>query len=144
MATGAEKTQGMIDLLRTWQGIERKAMEQTAEIIEKTDNPFLRIIMEVIRHDSLMHHRVQQTIVDSMTRGAISLTSEEIASIWSMIEAHDETEKDVIKIAKQLREQAFTPIHRLLFDYLLGDEEKHDSLLEQLGEVKKELARATQ
>jgi hypothetical protein len=35
-------------------------------------------------------------------------------------------------------------VHRQLFDYLLTDEQKHDRLLEQLGEMKKELARATQ
>lgn len=144
MSKGNERAQQMIDALRGWQSIERKAMEQTAEIMEKTDNPFIRIIMEVIRHDSLMHHRVQQLIVDSLTKESITLTSEEIAAVWGMIEAHDETERDVIKIAQDLRERAFTPAHKLLLDYLLSDEQKHDGLLEKLGDLKKSLAAATQ
>lgn len=144
MSSGPEKIDKMITSLRKWQGIERKAMEQTAEIIEKTKNPFLRIMMEVIRHDSLMHHRVQGLIIDSLTNQAISLSPDEIGEVWSMIEAHDETEREVVAIAKELRDEAFNPVHRQLLDYLLTDEQKHDRLLEQLGEVKKELARATQ
>lgn len=144
MSSGPDKVEKMITSLRKWQGIERQAMEQTAEIIEKTKNPYLRIMMEVIRHDSLMHHRVQGLIIDSLTNKAISLSPEEIGEVWSMIEAHDETEREVVAIAKELRDEAFNPVHRQLLDYLLTDEQKHDRLLEQLGEVKKELAGATQ
>jgi hypothetical protein len=134
---GPERVEEMIDSLREWQGIERKAMEQTAEIMEQTSNPFIRIIMEIIRQDSLMHHRVQQVIIDSLTREAVTLTPEEIGSIWDKIEEHDETEKEVIAIAQQLKDKAWTPIHKQLLDYLLTDEKKHDTLLEQLGELKK-------
>jgi hypothetical protein len=134
---GANRVEEMIESLREWQSIERQAMEQTAEIMEKTSNPFIRIIMEIIRSDSLMHHRVQQTIIDSLTREAVSLTPEEISEIWNKIEEHDETEKHVVEIAKTLRDKAWTPIHKQLLDYLLVDEQKHDSLLEQLGELKK-------
>ena len=144
MSQGPEKIDKMIGSLRQWQGIERQAMTQTTEIIEKTSNPFIRMIMEVIRHDSAMHHRVQALVIDSLTNKSISLSPDEIAEVWTLIEQHDETEREVIEIAKQLREQAFTPVHRQLFDYLLADEQKHDRLLEQLGEMKKELARATQ
>lgn len=134
---GSNRVERMIEGLREWQGIERQAMEQTAEIMEKTSNPYIRIIMEIIRQDSLMHHRVQQLIVDSLTREAVSLTPEEIAEIWDQVEAHDETEKHVVRMAEELKAEAWTPIHKQLLDYLLTDEKKHDVLLEQLGELKK-------
>jgi hypothetical protein len=134
---GTNRVEEMVKSLREWQAIERQAMDQTANIMEKTSNPFIRIIMEIIRQDSLMHHRVQQVIVDSLTREAVSLTPEEIGEIWDQIEEHDETEKHVVEIGKRLREQAWTPIHKQLLDYLVTDEEKHDHLLEQLGELKK-------
>jgi hypothetical protein len=133
----SNRVEDMIESLREWQSIERQAMEQTAEIMEKTDNPFIRIIMEIIRSDSLMHHRVQQVIIDSLTRETVSLTPEEIGAIWEKIEEHDETEKHVVQIAETLKAKAWTPIHKQLLDYLLVDEKKHDSLLEQLGELKK-------
>ena len=134
---GPNRVEEMIESLREWQSIERQAMEQTAEIMEKTPNPFIRIIMEIIRSDSLMHHRVQQVIVDSLTRESVTLTPEEIGIVWDRIEEHNKTEKHVVKIAETLLGKAWTPIHKQLLNYLLVDEKKHDQLLEQLGELKK-------
>jgi hypothetical protein len=133
----------MVSALRRWQSIERTSMEQMSEVLEKTTNPFVRIIMEIIRHDSLMHHRVQQVIIDSLTRADIPLRYEELAAVWDEIERHDATEKEVVGIAKVLRDEAWNPVHKQLLDYLANDEEKHDRLLEQLGEIKSALSRAT-
>ena len=139
MATkkGPERVDEMVESLKKWQSIERKAMEQTAEIMETTSNPVIRMVMEIIRQDSMMHHRVQQFMIDSLTREAVSLSPEEINEIWTQIEEHDEMEKDVINMAKELKEKAWSPVHKQLLDYLLTDEAKHDRLLEQLGELKK-------
>ena len=134
---GPERVDEMVEGLKKWQGIERKAMEQTAEIMESTGNPVIRIIMEIIRQDSMMHHRVQQFMIDSLTREAVSLTPEDVDEIWTKIEEHDEMEREVIDMAKDLKEKAWSPIHKQLLDYLLADETKHDKLLEQLGELKK-------
>jgi hypothetical protein len=134
---GPDRVDEMVDGLKKWQAIERKSMEQTAEIMETTGNPVIRMIMEIIRQDSMMHHRVQQFIIDSLTREAASLTPDELSEIWNKIEEHDEMERDVINMAKNLKEKAWSPIHKHLLDYLLADEVKHDKLLEQLGELKK-------
>ncbi len=136
---GPERVDEMVEGLKKWQSIERKSMEQTAEIMESTANPVIRMIMEIIRQDSMMHHRVQQFMIDSLTREAVSLSPEEISEIWTRIEEHDEMEKDVIRMAKELKEKAWSPVHKQLLDYLLTDEAKHDRLLEQLGELKKGL-----
>lgn len=134
---GPERVDEMVEGLRKWQGIERKAMEQTAEIMESTGNPVIRMVMEIIRQDSMMHHRVQQFIIDSLTREAVSLSPEDVSEIWAKIEEHDEMEREVIQMAKDLKEKAWSPVHKQLLDYLLADETKHDRLLEQLGELKK-------
>jgi hypothetical protein len=137
MTDQANRVEEMVEALRRWQGIERKSMEQTAEIMENTDNPVIRMMMEIIRQDSMMHHRVQQFIIDSLTREAVSLSPEEVGEIWQKIEEHDEMEREVIDLAKELKAKAWTPVHKQLLDYLLTDEAKHDRLLEQLGELKK-------
>ena len=134
---GPERVDEMVESLKKWQSIERKSMEQTAEIMETTSNPVIRMVMEIIRQDSMMHHRVQQFMIDSLTREAVSLSPEEVSEIWTKIEEHDEMEKDVINMAKELKEKAWSPVHKQLLDYLLTDEAKHDRLLEQLGELKK-------
>jgi hypothetical protein len=52
-------------------------------------------------------------------------------------------EKRTIELAEQLKKEAWTPVHKLLLDYLLRDESKHDSLLQQLSEVKVGMSRAS-
>jgi hypothetical protein len=133
----------MVDVLRQWQGIERQAMTEMAEIMEETTNPLIRIIMEIIRHDSLMHHRVQQFLIDSVTKQDVALTREDVAEIWDRIQAHDEVEKQTIGLAQELRDEAWSPVHKQLLDYLLADESKHDRLLEQLEQVKRGMSRSS-
>jgi hypothetical protein len=129
--------------MRRWQGIERQSISMAAEIVEETSNPLIRLIMEIIRHDSLMHHRVQQFLVDSVTVKDVSVTREDVAEIWKKIEDHDRIEKQTIDLAKSLKDEAWSPIHKQLIDYLLIDEEKHESLLAHLDELKKGMSRAS-
>jgi rubrerythrin len=140
---GPERVEKMVEVLRQWQGIERQAINEMAEIQEQTRNPLIRLVMEIIRHDSLMHHRVQQFLIDSVTQGDVPLTREDLAEIWDRIEAHDKVEKNTIKLAEQLRAEAWSPVHKQLLDYLLADESKHDTLLEQLEQVKLGMSRAS-
>jgi hypothetical protein len=140
---GPEATENMVKVLREWQGIERSSMNDTAEIIEKCENPLIRMIMAIIRHDSLMHHRVQQFLIDSLTHQNITLSREDVAQIWEQIEAHDQVEKKTVELAKQLRDEAWNPIHKQLLSYLVTDEEKHDSLLEALDEIKVGMSKAS-
>ena len=135
MATGTQRIDEMVKVLRTWQGLERQAMYDTAEILETAQNPLVRILMEIIRHDSLMHHRVQQFLIDSVTVQDVTVTREEVGEIWEKIEEHDRVEKRTIGLAKELREKAWSPIHKQLLDYLLTDEQKHDKLLEHLQQT---------
>ena len=134
---GPEKLDMLVGTLRNWQALERQAIETTAEIMERTDNLVIREVMEIIRHDSLQHHRVQQFIIDSFTKQPVSLTPEEVGEIWGAIEAHDEVERETIAIAKKMVEECQFPVQRVLLEYLLGEEEKHDKLLQRLNEIKK-------
>jgi rubrerythrin len=139
--SGPERQKFTIDVLRQWQGIERDAIETTAQIMEKTDNLLIRQIMEIIRNDSVQHHRVQQFLIDSLTKNPISLSPDELAEVWGQIEAHDELERQTIKLAKELMEQTTEPMHKILLGYLLTDEEKHDGLLGELEDFKKHMAK---
>jgi hypothetical protein len=135
-ATGAERNAEMLSVLREWQSIERSSMSTTTGIMESTASPLVRIVMEVIRHDSLMHHRVQQFLIDSLTERDVAVTREDVAQIWEQIEEHDALEQKTIRLAEGLRDQAWSPIHRRLLDYLIEDEKKHDRLLTMLNEIK--------
>jgi len=138
-AKGPEQTEEWVGLLREWQAIERQSVNTCAEIMEKTDNPLIRQFMEIIRNDSVQHHRVQQFIIDTLTKEAVKLTPEELAQVWDEITAHDEVERKTIEMAKKAKEQCRFFVQRALLDYLITDEEKHDHLLQSLEDFKKNL-----
>lgn len=140
---GPERIENMVKLLKNWQKLERKGIDDTAEMIEETKNPLVRMIMSIIRHDSLMHHRVQQFLIDSVTEEDVPLSREDLAQIWDKVEQHDRLEKKTVEMAEELRAQAWSPVHKQLLTYLLEDEKKHTGLMAQLQEVKVGMSRAS-
>ena len=136
MSKAQERIEETVGLLREWQGLEREAIETTAEIMEQTDNLLIRQIMEIIRNDSVQHHRVQQFIIDVMTREAVTLSRGDMADVWARLEEHDELERRTIEMAKNLKEKCTDPVAKLLLDYLIRDEQKHDTLLMELDALK--------
>jgi rubrerythrin len=139
--TGPQRITEAVDVLRQWQGIERDAIETTAQIMEKTDNLLIRQVMEIIRNDSVQHHRVQQFLIDSMTKTPISLSPDELAEVWGQLEAHDELERQTIELAKGLMKETTDPVAKILLDYLLRDEQKHDTILGELENFKKHMSK---
>jgi hypothetical protein len=135
----AENTEELVALLNEWQKLETATMLQTTEVIEKTANPIIRLVMEIIRRDSEMHHRVQQVLLDSLEKEAFSLTPEELGAIWDMIEKHAAMEKRTIELAEKARNNCRLFVQRHLLTYLIDDERKHDRLLGQLEDFKRNI-----
>ena len=138
---GQERTDKLLKTLRDWQGIERHAIETTTKIMEKTDNLLIRQIMEIIRNDSVQHHRVQQFIIDSLTKQPVNLSHDELAQIWEEIEAHDKVERKTIEMAKECKEECQFFVQEALLEYLIADEEKHDLILQGLDNFKKNMSK---
>jgi hypothetical protein len=138
-AKGPERTERLVSALGLWQAIERQAIDHTAQMMEKTDNLLVRQILEIIRNDSVQHHRVQQFIIDSLTRTPVNLKPEDLAEIWDEIEKHDQAEREVIDLGKKLRDDCPFFVQKTLLDYLIADEEKHDMILGALEKFKKNL-----
>ena len=126
--------------MKRWQKIEDASVSSTGKIIEKTDNPIVRLIMEIIQRDSQMHHRVQEFIVDSLESKTISLTPEELAKVWEEVEAHIALERETIRIAKDTLaalKGTKMVVQEYLLDYLMIDENKHNAVLNTLETIKK-------
>ena len=135
--TKKEALQALAVLLKKWQGIEDGSVALTSSILEKTRNPLIRLVMEIIQQDSVMHKKVQQAILDSLEKEAFSLQPEELAEIWGMIEKHDEAEKEALRLAEEARANCPLVIQRQLLDYLIEDEKKHDRLMGNLESLKR-------
>lgn len=137
MATQKESIEKLVALMKKWQKIEDASIKNTTEIIKKSENPLVHLVMEIIRQDSVMHRRVQQMIVDHFETKPLTLNPDELVGFWDMVEEHDEMEKKTIALAKEALEETQSPFAKYLLGYLLTDEQKHDNLLEEMEKIKK-------
>jgi len=135
-----EMLEKLAENMENWQKVENASVVSTGKIIEKTSNPVIRLMMEIIQRDSQTHYRLQELIVDSLKKKAISLTPEDMADVWSLIEKHLEIENKTIQLAKDsldaLKDSKMV-VQQYLLGYWLEDEEKHTHMLESLEKVKK-------
>ena len=141
MSKAQERTREAVELLRSWQGLERESIATTAEIMESTDNLLIRQIMEIIRNDSVQHHRVQQFIIDILTREPVRMSPDDMAEVWTRLEQHGELERRTIEMAIELKEKTTDVVAKVLLEYLILDEQKHDTLLGGLEAVKRQLSK---
>jgi hypothetical protein len=137
MVNQKETNEKLVATMKQWQGIEDDSIKSTTEIIKISENPLVHLVMEIIRQDSVMHRRVQQLIIDHFEKKPITINPDELASFWDMVEAHDAMEKKTIKLAEESLENTNSHLAKYLLEYLLTDEKKHDSLLEEMEKIKK-------
>jgi hypothetical protein len=126
--------------MRQWQKIENASVASTGKVIEKSDNPIVRLVMEIIQRDSQMHYRIQELIADSLESKVVALTPEELGDVWEMIEKHIDLEKKTVALALdslQALKGRKMVVQEYLLDYLRIDEEKHNQVLETLSTIKK-------
>jgi len=143
---GTKERQGqLVEILKAWQQLEGRSVAQSGEIIEQARNPLIRLVMEIIRRDSAMHHRVQQFIIDTLDKEAVALTVDDLERVWSAIEAHIEAERETERLVAAAREAlAGTKdvVQQYLLSYLAADERKHDQLLDGLNLIKRGMYRS--
>jgi len=135
-----ELQQEIVSNMKRWQKIEYASVASTGQIIEKTDNPVVRLVMEIIQRDSQMHYRIQEWIADSLEYKTVSLSPDELGKVWGMIESHIELERKTLEMAGRSLETLKGKkmvIQEYLLQYLQEDEEKHNNLLRRLEMIKK-------
>ncbi len=142
MATSQKEVQeNLVANMRIWQKVENASVASTGRVMEKTENPIVRLVMEIIQRDSQMHHRVQEWIADSLTGKAVSLTPDEVGDVWGMIEEHIKLELKTQELAQEALDSIGNSkgmlVQAYLLEYLMEDEQKHSQLLERLAKIQK-------
>jgi hypothetical protein len=136
MPTQKERDEKLLALMKEWQKVEDDAISSTSEILKKTENPIVRLVMEVIRQDSANHRKTQQLIIDHFEKESLKLNPDELLEFWDMVEKHAEIEKKTIALAKESLMETNAPMIGYLLNYLLTDETKHNELLEEMSRIK--------
>jgi len=130
----------LADVMKRWQKLENAAIAQTARVMEETEHPLIRAVMEVIQNDSKNHYAIQQLIIDSLEREHINVVVDDMKKVWDSIEKHIQLEKKTIEMAAEALESlqgSHNVVQMYLLHYLKADEEKHDRLLADLSQIKK-------
>lgn len=135
-----EVQENLVSNMESWQKIENASIASTGQVIEKTENPIVRLVMEIIQRDSQMHYRVQELIADSLQK-TVTFTPEELGDVWGLIEDHIKIEERVLELAEESLEASKGSkgmmIQSYLLEYLLADEKKHNLMLERLAGIQK-------
>lgn len=126
--------------MKRWQKVEQSSIESTGRVIEATDNPIIRMVMEIIQRDSENHARVQGLIADSLETEALVLSPDDLEKVWDLIETHIALERKTVELAEEsiaaLKGKKMV-VQEYLLDYLLRDEQKHNAILDSLEIIKK-------
>lgn len=134
-----EVQEQLVNSMKHWQQIENRSIESTAAVIAKTENPLIRLVMEIVQRDSQMHHRVQQMIIDSIEGKPITLSTDEMGSISEMIDNHLDIENEMVGLVHQSLSDVKNKkmvVQEYLLNFLVEDEKKHASMLQALSKVK--------
>ena len=140
MRKAKELEEQLVANMKRWQKLENAAVTSTSKVLEETEHPLIRMVMEVIQNDSRMHHRTQQMLVDSLEDQSLALTPDDMVAISEMMEQHLKLERDTIALAEEALAdlpKSGRVIQRYLLEYLLQDETKHTQLLENLEGIKR-------
>jgi hypothetical protein len=133
--------QDLIECMQGWRRIENASIVSTGRVMEKTENPIMRLVMEIIQRDSQMHYRVQEWIANSLSGTTISLSPDELGDVWKLIEEHIALEKKTLEFAQQALDATKGSkgmlVQSYLLEYLFEDEQKHNRLLERLANIQK-------
>ena len=130
----------IIDAMKKWQRMEDASLASTGRIIERTTNPIVRLVMEIIQRDSQMHYAVEKWVADSYESGAFVLSPDELNQVWALIERHIELEERMVDTVKKLLPSLKGKrmvVQEYLLNYLLEDETKHMNLLKRLEAIKR-------
>lgn len=137
MKKPAEKSDEFLGLLTDWQIVEDKTIACAEETINGARNPLVRMVMEVIKHDSEKHKIILQLIRDTITTEAMRLGPDELASLSDTLNRHMEMEAGALALADEAYRKSELFSTRFLLSILMADEAKHHAILKQLDELKR-------
>ena len=135
-----ELQEEIVTQMKWWQRMEDASLASTGRVMEVTENPVIRLAMEIIQRDSQMHHTVQEWIAKSLTNETVTLSPDELERVWELIERHVEIENRMAEAVKKLLPELKGKkmvVQEYLLQYLLDDEAKHANLLKRLETIKK-------
>lgn len=132
-----ESSEKFLKAIRDWQALEDDTIRFSDDMMKKTKNPLIKMTMEVIKSDSQKHKVMQQMLIDSITKEAVHLRPEELATISDTLNGHIAAEAKSLELADEALKSSELFITRYILSMLIADEQKHHKILGDLNELKR-------
>lgn len=125
----------LLSILRGWQELEDKAVASASDMMPRTSNPHVKMILDLIVHDSEKHKLLLQMIMDSLTGEVISISPDEFQALSEKLHMHMAREEEAIRLAQAALDRCTLVSTHFLLSYLIADEKKHHNLISRLDEL---------
>lgn len=122
----------LIALLEIWINVEKNAMKATSDILSKVDDKLLRALIGDIRGDSRKHKELLELVMAVETKGTQLMQGQADDLLASFISTHALLEENAVEVAENAIDKVSNPISKLIINYILQDEKKHDFLMDAL------------
>jgi hypothetical protein len=127
----------LVKQFRDWQNLETDTRNLAEDLQKKTRNPFIQMIMEVIKRDSEKHRVMQQFVIDALTKEAVHLSPEELVPLSDVLDKHMKAEAKSMALANECAiEESKNYFVDFVVEALMEDEAKHHSMLKTLDHIK--------
>ncbi len=127
----------LVQHFREWQNLENDTRSLAEDLQKKSSNPFIQMIMEVIKRDSEKHKVMQQFIIDALTKEAVHLSPQELIPLADVLDKHINAEAKSMALANACAvEESKNYFVDFVVDALMEDEAKHHHMLKTLDYIK--------
>jgi uncharacterized tellurite resistance protein B-like protein len=123
-------------VLAEWYSLEDQTIKLAEDLMKKSDNSFVKVIMEMIKRDSEKHKIMQQFAIDHLTKEAFHLTPQELIPLGEVLEKHVQAEAKSMGLANSAITMSRDYFTNFIVSYLMADEIKHHEMLTKLDQIK--------
>src|SRR4030043_2441951 len=129
MVKDMKEAEELAKILKEWYALEDQTIKFAEDLMSKSNNSFVKVIMEMIKRDSEKHKIMQQFAIDHLTKEAFHLTPQELIPLSEVLEKHIQAEAKSMGLANSAITMSRDYFTNFIVSYLMADEIKHHEML---------------
>jgi hypothetical protein len=131
-----KREEKLVQLITDWKSLENDTVALAEDLQKKSDNPFVKVIMEIIKRDSEKHKVMQQFVIDALTKEAVHLSPQELIPLADVLDRHIQAEAKSMGLANACAIESRNYFVDFIVSTLTDDEVKHHNMLRTLDYIK--------
>ena len=131
-----KREEKLVQLITDWKSLENDTVALAEDLQKKSDNPFVKLVMEIIKRDSEKHKVMQQFVIDALTKEAVHLSPQELIPLADVLDRHIQAEAKSMGLANACAIESRNYFVDFIVSALTDDEVKHHNMLRTLDYIK--------